>query len=37
VNGIVPNEIYAILIFVIIMTTVVPPFLLKRYFKVECV
>jgi len=37
VNGILPNEIYAMLIFVIIITTVVPPFLLKRYFKGECV
>lgn len=37
VNGILPNEIYAMLIFVIIMTTVVPPFLLKKYFKSECV
>ena len=37
VNGILPNEIYAMLIFVIIITTVVPPFLLKKYFKAECV
>lgn len=37
VNGVLPNDIYATLIFVIIITTVVPPFLLKRYFKVECV
>jgi len=37
VNGILPNEIYAMLIFVIIITTVIPPFLLKKYFKVECV
>ena len=37
VHGILPNDIYAILIFVIIITTVVPPFILKRYFKVECV
>ena len=37
VNGILPNEIYAMLIFVIIITTVVPPFLLKKYFKGECV
>ncbi|MFA7611072.1 MAG: cation:proton antiporter [Sulfurimonas sp.] len=36
VNGILPNDIYAMLIFVIIITTVVPPFLLKRYFKGEC-
>lgn len=36
VNGILPNEIYAMLIFVIIITTVVPPFLLKKYFKGEC-
>ncbi len=37
VNGIVPNEIYAMLIFVIVITTVVPPLLLKKYFKGECV
>jgi len=37
VSGILPNEIYAMLIFVIIVTTVIPPFLLKRYFKSECV
>ena len=37
VNGILPNEIYAMLIFVIIITTVVPPFLLKKYFKGECI
>lgn len=37
INGVLPNDIYAMLIFVIIITTVVPPFLLKRYFKVECV
>ena len=37
VNGVLPNDIYAMLIFVIIITTIVPPFLLKRYFKVECV
>ncbi|NOQ32407.1 MAG: cation:proton antiporter [Helicobacteraceae bacterium] len=37
VSGILPNEIYAMLIFVIIITTVVPPFLLKKYFKGECV
>lgn len=37
VNGILPNDIYAMLIFVIIITTVVPPFLLKKYFKAECV
>ncbi len=36
VNGVLPNDIYAMLIFVIIITTVIPPFLLKRYFKVEC-
>lgn len=36
VNGILPNEIYAMLIFVIIITTVIPPFLLKKYFKGEC-
>jgi len=37
VNGVLPNDIYAILIFVIVITTVVPPFLLKKYFKFECV
>ena len=37
VNGILPNDIYAMLIFVIIITTIVPPFLLKKYFKAECV
>ncbi|QOY55751.1 cation:proton antiporter [Candidatus Sulfurimonas marisnigri] len=37
VNGILPNDIYAMLIFVIIITTVVPPFLLKKYFRGECV
>lgn len=37
VNGVLPNDIYAMLIFVIIITTVVPPFLLKKYFKAECV
>lgn len=36
-NGVLPNDIYAMLIFVIIITTVVPPFILKKYFKVECV
>ena len=37
VNGILNNEIYAVLIFVIIITTVLPPFLLKWLFKFECV
>ncbi len=37
VNGALPNDIYAMLIFVIVITTVVPPFLLKKYFKGECV
>lgn len=36
VNGILPNDIYAILLFVIVVTTVVPPFLLKWFFKFEC-
>lgn len=36
INNILSNEIYAILIFVIIITTVVPPFLLKWLFKYEC-
>lgn len=35
-NGILNNEIYAVLIFVIIITTVLPPFLLKWLFKFEC-
>lgn len=35
VNGILDNEIYAVMIFVIIMTTVVPPFVLKWLFKYE--
>ena len=35
-NGILDNAIYAVLIFVIIITTVVPPFLLKwLFFKYE--
>jgi len=37
INGALPNDIYAMLIFVIVITTIVPPFFLKRYFKVECV
>jgi len=37
VNGILPNEIYAMLIFVIVITTLVPPFILKKYFKGECI
>lgn len=37
INNALPNDIYAMLIFVIVITTIVPPFLLKRYFKVECV
>ena len=37
VNGAIPNDIYAMLIFVIVITTIVPPFLLKKYFKAECV
>ncbi|MEA2048153.1 MAG: cation:proton antiporter [Campylobacterota bacterium] len=35
VNGILDNEIYAVLIFVIIITTLGPPFLLKWLFKYE--
>jgi len=35
VNGILDNEIYAVLIFVIIVTTIVPPFLLKWLFKYD--
>ena len=34
-NGILDNDIYAVLIFVIIVTTIVPPFLLKWLFKYE--
>jgi len=37
INGALPNDIYAMLIAVIIVTTIIPPFLLKKYFKVECV
>jgi Kef-type K+ transport system membrane component KefB len=36
VNGILDNEIYAVLIFVIIITTLVPPFLLKWLYRHEC-
>ena len=35
VNGILDNEIYAVLIFVIIVTTIAPPFLLKWLFKYD--
>lgn len=35
VNGILGNEIYAVLIFVIVLTTVIPPFLLKWLFHSE--
>ncbi|MCO4845465.1 MAG: cation:proton antiporter [Sulfurovum sp.] len=35
INGILDNEIYAVLIFVIIVTTIAPPFLLKWLFKYE--
>ena len=35
VNGILGNEIYAVLIFVIVLTTVIPPFILKWLFKGE--
>jgi Kef-type K+ transport system membrane component KefB len=35
VNGILDDEIYAVLIFVIIVTTMAPPFLLKWLFKYE--
>jgi Kef-type K+ transport system membrane component KefB len=35
VNDILDNEIYAVLIFVIIVTTIAPPFLLKWLFKYE--
>lgn len=35
-NGVLTNEIYAVLIFVIIITTIIPPFLLKYLFKFEC-
>ena len=33
VNGILDNQIYAVLIFVIVITTIVPPFVLKWLFK----
>ncbi len=36
VGGILPNDVYAMLIFVIVITTIVPPFLLKWLFKYEC-
>ena len=36
INNILNNEIYSILVFVIIITTIVPPFLLKYLFKYEC-
>jgi Kef-type K+ transport system membrane component KefB len=36
INGILGDEIYAVLIFVIVVTTVVPPFLLKWLFRFEC-
>ncbi|MDM5263317.1 cation:proton antiporter [Sulfurovum sp. XTW-4] len=35
VNGILDDQIYAVLIFVIIVTTIAPPFLLKWLFKYE--
>lgn len=35
-SGIVPIDIYAMLIFVIVVTTVLPPLLLKKYFIFEC-
>ena len=35
VNGILDNHIYAVLIFVIIVTTLAPPFLLKWLFKYD--
>lgn len=35
VNGILDDEIYAVLIFVIIITTIAPPFILKWLFKYE--
>jgi Kef-type K+ transport system membrane component KefB len=36
VNSILDNEIYAVLIFVIVLTTVLPPFILKWLFRYEC-
>ena len=36
-GGIISSEIHAMLLFVIIITTIVPPFLLKWLFKYECV
>ena len=35
INGIIGNEVYAVLIFVIVLTTVVPPFILKWLCKCE--
>ncbi|MDM5270671.1 cation:proton antiporter [Sulfurovum sp. zt1-1] len=35
INGIIGNEIYAVLIFVIVLTTIVPPFILKWLCKRE--
>jgi Kef-type K+ transport system membrane component KefB len=37
INNALPNDIYAMLIFVIVFTTVIPPFILKKYTTVECV
>lgn len=35
-NGIIDAQLQAVLLFVVIVTTVIPPFLLKRLFKYEC-
>jgi len=36
VNGILDNETYSVLIFVIIITTIIPALLLKHLFRYEC-
>jgi len=35
-NGIIDSQLQAVLLFVVIITTVIPPFLLKWLFKYEC-
>jgi len=35
-NGIIDAQLQAVLLFVVIITTVVPPFLLKWLFTYEC-
>jgi len=36
INGVLDNETYAVLIFVVIITTVIPALLLKNLFRYEC-